>query len=90
MQEIEKLKNIVYGKTAKQGAATIAYVAVAPEIDTLPGGQYFEGEDEAFPTRLTPSDCNVSNNVASYATDPKSADKLWKKSKHLTYKYSKA
>lgn len=40
---LQKAKTIIFGKSTRQGAATILYVATAPELATQPGGRYFEG-----------------------------------------------
>lgn len=37
-----KAQNFLYGKTFEQAAATLVYLAIAPEIDNRPGGEYWE------------------------------------------------
>jgi len=60
------------GKSPSQGAATQIYVATAPELEGV-GGKYFR-------------DCNEKE-PEPYATDPQSADRLWKLCEEMVSKY---
>jgi NAD(P)-dependent dehydrogenase (short-subunit alcohol dehydrogenase family) len=60
-------------KTIEQGAATSVLVATSPELEGI-GGRYFEDCNESPVVDPTPA---TGAGVASYALDPKNAERLW-------------
>lgn len=59
-------------KTPEQGAATSVLVASSPAIEGV-GGRYFEDCQEAGPNQP-----GTRTGVAAHATDPETAERLWK------------
>jgi len=62
-------------KTAEQGAATSVLVATSPLLEGI-GGRYFQDCNEA-PVVDAASAESSGYGVASYAVDPRNAERLW-------------
>jgi NAD(P)-dependent dehydrogenase (short-subunit alcohol dehydrogenase family) len=73
---IDPAKNM---KTPEQGAATIVWCAISPQLAGL-GGVYCEDCEVAS----TSSDPQSTRDVQPYATNPESAERLWQLSEQLT------
>jgi NAD(P)-dependent dehydrogenase (short-subunit alcohol dehydrogenase family) len=78
-------------KTVEQGAATSVWCATSPQLDGM-GGVYCENCDVAglMPEKVGAMNIGDSTRmvgVMPYAIDPKSADRLWSLSEHLTSAY---
>jgi NAD(P)-dependent dehydrogenase (short-subunit alcohol dehydrogenase family) len=70
-------------RSAEQGAATSVLLAASPLVEGV-GGRYFENCNEAAP--FDPDDAALdwdAPGVASYATDPEIAARLWEESCEL-------
>jgi NAD(P)-dependent dehydrogenase (short-subunit alcohol dehydrogenase family) len=67
-------------KTPQQGAATLVWCAVSPQLDGM-GGVYCEDCDIAVPT---PDDSETLRGVKSWAVDPEMAARLWAASEAMT------
>lgn len=67
-------------KTVGQGAATMVWCAVSPQLDGK-GGVYCEDVDIA---PSTPEDATVISGARPWACDPVAADRLWTLSEQMT------
>lgn len=68
-----------YFKTPEQGAATSVWCAMSPKLEGK-GGLYCEDCDVA---RLADKDSPRYGNVAPWAVDPQSADRLWSETERM-------
>ncbi|MBJ2121619.1 SDR family NAD(P)-dependent oxidoreductase [Arthrobacter sp. MSA 4-2] len=66
-------------KSVPQGAATMVWAAVSPQLDGL-GGVYTEDADIAV---VVPDDHQGPSGVHAWAVDPQAADRLWELSERL-------
>jgi NAD(P)-dependent dehydrogenase (short-subunit alcohol dehydrogenase family) len=69
-------------KTTEQGAATSVLVATWPQLEGV-GGRYFEDCNEGAPVDPSGGE-QLAAGVATYATDPENARRLWELSERLT------
>jgi NAD(P)-dependent dehydrogenase (short-subunit alcohol dehydrogenase family) len=76
-EELEQAKasGVYHFKTAEQGAATSVLVATSPLLEGM-GGRYFQDCNEA-PVVDAASAESSGYGVASYAVDPRNAERLW-------------
>jgi len=76
-EELEQAKasGMYHYKTAEQGAATSVLVATSPLLEGI-GGRYFQDCNEA-PVVDAASAESSGYGVASYAVDPRNAERLW-------------